>query len=374
MSRKLLLLLLFGVLQGHGHDVGASTPSDYTDSIVYSITSPFRNTIEFLIHVWNVTVDTACYPFFKALELLQITIRRLTDVCTFFIDCLISLLNIVVFSPLIFVVQILNSLIDIILRYPLIFIMDVIAGLLYRILVFMHVTRLESNLGDSFASALALPVDKFVDTLHTFVYLLIQMPLEFLFHGVIEFLLANGIKFVIFAFSEVICFIADIVKIPFLGISMLLNGVVAVPLLTVLKILCLILFCIIDPIVYFFYLIIAFLNLCVLALVIVASTIYIYNYAFSNTDFDITITEIREVTQSLTRRFARIGRQLFSTNKTRTESTEDDHFCAVCFEDRFLFKLVPCKHRTTCMDCLEQIMRLNGICPICRSPIQGYQV
>ena len=370
---KVWSVLFFGLLCAQ--DVTGSSSSDYTDSIIYSVTSPFRSTVEFIEHVWNHSVDLICYPFMTLLSVLQSVINGISDICLILIDRVNFALETILFQPLMFVIKCLDTLVDMLLLQPLLFLTDTIAGTMSRLLIYVRITSVESNVGDVIAKILALPVDKFVNILHVILHLFIAKPLELLLQWVIDFLLVNGIKLLISAFSAALCSIGEILKLPFLGISILLKNLVAVPLDSLLRIICFILFCLIDPIVYFFYLVITFLKLCLLVFAIVASVVYIYNYKFSNPHIDKAIKYAKNISYTLTRRLTFICRRYFGIDNTAPEAVvdDDDNCCAVCFEERLLIKLIPCGHETICMSCLQKILRLNHTCPICRSVIQGYE-
>ena len=34
--------------------------------------------------------------------------------------------------------------------------------------------------------------------------------------------------------------------------------------------------------------------------------------------------------------------------------------------------IVPCGHRCLCRNCGDSVMRLNRLCPLCRTPIDGF--
>ena len=373
MPLKVWNVLFFGLLCAQG--ATGSSSSDYTDSIIYSVTSPFRSTIEFIEHVWDHFVDLICFPFLTLISVLQSVIDGIADICLILIDRVNLTLETIIFQPLMFVIKCLDTLVDMLLLQPLLFLTDIIAGTVSRLLTYVRITSVESNVGDVIANILAFPVDKFVNILHVIVHLFIAKPLELLFQWVIDFLLVNGIKLLISAFSAALCAIAEISKLPILGISILLKNLVAIPLDSLLSIICFILFCLIDPIVYFFYLVITFLKLCILGFAIVASIVYIYNYKFSDPNIDKAIKYVKNISYRFTRRLTFVGRRYFGIDNTAPEAVvdDDDNCCAVCFEERLLIKLIPCGHETTCMSCLQKILRLNRTCPICRSVIQGYE-
>ena len=371
MPLKVWIVLFLGLLCAQ--DVTGSSSSDYTDSIIYSVTSPFRSTVEFIEHVWNHFVDLICYPFMTLISVLQSVINGIADICLLVIDRVNITLETILFQPLMFVIKCLDRLVDMLLLKPLLFLTDFIAGTVSRLLTYVRITGVESNVGDVIAKVLAFPVDKFVNILHVIVHLFIAKPLELLFQWVIDFLLVNGIKLLISAFSAALCSVGEILKLPFLGISILLKNLVAVPLDSLLSIIGFILFCLIDPIVYFFYLVITFLKLCILVFAIVASVVYIYNYKFSDPNIDKAIKYVKNISYTFTRRLTFIYRRYFGIDNTAPVVDDDDNCCAVCFEERLLIKLIPCGHDTTCMSCLQKILRLNRTCPICRSVIQGYE-
>ena len=45
------------------------------------------------------------------------------------------------------------------------------------------------------------------------------------------------------------------------------------------------------------------------------------------------------------------------------------YYCQVCFERQRNMRLVPCGHMATCEECTEQIMSINGLCPLCRTAV-----
>ena len=45
------------------------------------------------------------------------------------------------------------------------------------------------------------------------------------------------------------------------------------------------------------------------------------------------------------------------------------YYCQVCFERQRSMRLVPCGHMATCEECTEQIMSINGLCPLCRTAV-----
>jgi len=45
------------------------------------------------------------------------------------------------------------------------------------------------------------------------------------------------------------------------------------------------------------------------------------------------------------------------------------YYCQVCFERQRTMRLVPCGHMATCAECTEQIMNINGMCPLCRTAV-----
>lgn len=45
------------------------------------------------------------------------------------------------------------------------------------------------------------------------------------------------------------------------------------------------------------------------------------------------------------------------------------HQCQICFERHRTMRLVPCGHMAMCAECTESVMRVNGLCPLCRIPV-----
>ena len=54
---------------------------------------------------------------------------------------------------------------------------------------------------------------------------------------------------------------------------------------------------------------------------------------------------------------------------TRTHCVRVLYHCQVCFERQHNMRLVPCGHMATCEECTEQIMNINGKCPLCRTAV-----
>lgn len=45
------------------------------------------------------------------------------------------------------------------------------------------------------------------------------------------------------------------------------------------------------------------------------------------------------------------------------------HQCQICFERHRSMRLAPCGHMAMCAECTESVMRVNGLCPLCRIPV-----
>jgi len=68
-----------------------------------------------------------------------------------------------------------------------------------------------------------------------------------------------------------------------------------------------------------------------------------------------------------------------SEREAITNITEDQSStfreCTICYENPANAMCLPCRHASTCERCLLQVIgRPNGACPVCRAPIQSYDV
>ena len=372
MHSFVFVLLVFGILPVST----AGSYSDYSNSIVHVVSSPFRQTIEFLTEVWNYFVEILCYPFFKLLYLLKIAINAIGNSISSVIHVVVSVLELLIVRPVTYVVTCFYRLTDCVIRYPLTFATNMTATAAG--LFFEKATNSEESdkVVVVFTQILAFPVDALVDILQLVVFLVIQMPLNVVFYGVIEYLLAGGLTLVVSGCQSILCFLIGICTLPFEAIRYLLKGVIALPLFSLLKIINLVLFCIIDPIFYFIYLVISMMKISVLLVCITILTIYVYNYSVSGHQAALTLKGLQIATLTVTRKLIKITKKILVTNTDQTlmqVMEEEDNCCAVCFEERLLAKLVPCRHENTCVGCLYQIMRLDGRCPICRAPILNFE-
>ena len=371
MSKFIFLLLLLGILPISSV---ASSYSDYTDAIVYSLTTPYRETIEFLTEVWNYFVEILCYPFFKVLDLLKMTVDAVGNLFSSLIDAVVLIFELLLFRPITLLAICFYQLTDCIIRCPLTFATNITAKGAGLLLEKANIPVQNDKIVDIFAQILTIPIHTAVDLLQLIVFLVVQIPINVLFHGVIEYLIAGGLKLVVSGCQFFLCFSVEILRLPFAGIRYLLKGIVSLPLFSVLNILNFILFCIIDPVIYFIYLVINVTKICVLLFGIAVLTIYIYNYSVCGHHAALTVNGLRDAVFMVTRKVTKVAKKILDAEQTLIQMTdEDDKCCAVCFEERLLAKLIPCKHENTCMGCLYQIMRLDGRCPICRTPIQNFE-
>ena len=374
MSKLILTLLVLGIFPLS--TVGSY--SDYTNSIVHCVSSPFRQTIDFLTEVWSYFVDIICYPFFALLDGLKMMVNTIQTLITSLINGIATSIELVVVRPLTFVVTYFYRLTDCVVRYPLIFVTNMTAsaaGLFYDKAIKFEESDKVVNL---FAQMLAFPADALVDILQLAVFLVVQMPINVIFYGVIEYLIAGTLLLLVSWCQAILYFLIDICRLPFVGINYLLKGVFALPLISLLNVLNFILFCIIDPVIYFIYLVISTIKISVLIACLTILMIYLYNYSVSGHQATLTMNGLQIAALTVIRKLTRVAKKLLVVNNDQTlteimEEEEEDKCCAVCFEERLLAKLVPCKHENTCMGCVYQIMRLDGRCPICRTPIQNVE-
>lgn len=367
MSSMIRLLLFSGFLSAPL--VTASSHSDYTDGIVYAITSPLRNTIEFLTEVWGCCVDILCFPFTALIDVFKLSVRCLEDLLSTIVDGIISLIDSLIFKPISYILLCFYHMIDICIRGPLIFITKIVAKCLEKLIAFIYV-------GDALERIFVYPIHKLVDLLHLSVYIVLQMPLDILFQVIIKIVVAEGLQYFICVCFFIICLLADIINLPVTAVNFLLKGIISLPLYTLLSIISAILFCCVDPVIYFFYLTINFIKICVIVFIISVSTVYVYNSSVYNRETGLTLYGIKEAAYIVIRRLTYISRKMLYANEVANLQTleEEDLCCAVCFEERLLPKLIPCKHANTCVSCLLRILRLGGKCPMCRSPIQNFEL
>lgn len=367
MALMIRLLLFSGFLSVPL--VTASSHSDYTNGIVYSITSPLRNTIEFLTEVWGYCVDILCFPFTALINVFKLSVRSLEDLLSVIVDGIISLIDRLIFKPIAFILQCVYNMIDICARRPLIFITTMVARCLEKLLTFIYI-------GDALEHIFAYPIHKLVDLLHLAVYIVLQMPLDILFQVIIKILIAQGLKYFIFLCCFIICLLADLLNLPFIAVNVLLKGVISVPLYILLSVISAILFCCIDSVIYFFYLTVNFIKICTILFIITVSTVYVYNSSVYNREMGFTLYGIHEAACIVIRKMTYISRKILYANEDANLQAleEEDLCCAVCFEERMLPKLIPCMHANTCVNCLLKILRLGGKCPMCRSPIRNFEL
>ena len=63
-------------------------------------------------------------------------------------------------------------------------------------------------------------------------------------------------------------------------------------------------------------------------------------------------------------------KNIITRNKERIDHAHTLlYYCQVCFERQRNMRLVPCGHMATCEECTEQIMSINGLCPLCRAAV-----
>lgn len=369
MSSSMFILLLFGTFPA----VCTSTYSDYTTAIVYSLTTPFREIIEFLTEVWNYFIELLCFPFMKFLDLLKLLFISTEELFSFIIDLIVTVLNLLILQPVSSLVACFYAVTNYAVRYPLTTVTKVFATASAKVLEVSSIAKLSDSVLETLICILSFPIDKVVDLTHMLVYLVIQMPLNVLFHGILEFIVASGLKYVVSKLRAALCFLAETLRLPFIGISYILKGVISLPLYTVLNVVSFILFCIIDPVIYFIHLLVRSTTIFVLMFVIAVSTIYVFNTV---SDLNVTLDGFKEATQVFTGRLIKTTRELFSSSLNQTAMhvvEEEDNNCAVCFEEKRFVKLLPCKHENLCVDCLNQILGLNARCPFCRATIQNVE-
>ncbi|KAJ6239775.1 caspase regulator [Anaeramoeba flamelloides] len=54
-----------------------------------------------------------------------------------------------------------------------------------------------------------------------------------------------------------------------------------------------------------------------------------------------------------------------------TKENEENVVCKICMDAKVTTLFLPCKHLCCCKECAEQIHKRNGICPMCRMPINA---
>lgn len=245
----------------------------------------------------------------------------------------------------------------------------IVATCLGKLLAFIYI-------GDAFGRIFAYPIHKLVDLLHLAVYVVLQMPLDIIFQIIIKIGIAQGLKYFISVCCFIICLLADIINLPLIAVSFLLKGIISLPLYTLLSIISALLFCCIDPVIYFIYLTINFIKVCVIVYIISVCSVFVYNSSVYNRETGLTLFGIKEAAYIVTRKLTYISRKVLYANEDANLQAleEEDLCCVVCFEERMLPKLIPCKHANTCVSCLLKILRLGGKCPMCRSPIQNFEL
>ena len=293
-------------------------------------------------------MDSICYPFFTLLDGLKMMVNTIQTLITSLINGIVTSVELVVVRPLTFVVTCFYRLTDCVVRYPLIFVTNMTAsaaGLFFDKAIKFEESDKVVNL---FAQMLAFPADAVVDILQLAVFLVVQMPINVIFYGVIEYLIAGTLLLLVSWCQAILYFLIDICRLPFVGINYLLKGVFALPLISLLNILNFILFCIIDPVIYFIYLVISTIKISVLIACLTILTIYLYNYSVSGHQATLTMNGLQIAALTVTRKLSRVAKKLLAANNDQTlteimeEEEEEDNCCAVCFEERLLAKFVPC--------------------------------
>ncbi|XP_005105105.1 RNA-binding E3 ubiquitin-protein ligase MEX3C [Aplysia californica] len=62
-----------------------------------------------------------------------------------------------------------------------------------------------------------------------------------------------------------------------------------------------------------------------------------------------------------------------TVRRRKRNGTSVEEECVVCFEERVLVEIYPCRHRHVCEKCILKIVgTTKRSCPLCRKRIQGY--
>jgi hypothetical protein len=109
-----------------------------------------------------------------------------------------------------------------------------------------------------------------------------------------------------------------------------------------------------------------------------AGAFVLQSYTELNTKVNILETELKKEKQKreesdliLANQISQINNLLKEKDIITRDNERIDHahtllyYCQVCFERQRNMRLVPCGHMATCEECTEQIISINGLCPLC---------
>ena len=113
-----------------------------------------------------------------------------------------------------------------------------------------------------------------------------------------------------------------------------------------------------------------------------AGAFVLQSYTALSTRVNILETELKKEKQKRAESDLILANQVSQINNLLKEKniiTQDNerinqahtllYYCQVCFERQRSMRLVPCGHMATCEECTEQIMSINGLCPLCRAAV-----